>query len=53
MRKPPSPVRAEPAAASGKKDKPDKDKPNKDKNDEPDFGAPSDDVPWPLSPDGR
>ncbi len=39
---------AEPAAASDKKNKPDK-----DKKAEPEFGAPSDDVPFPLSPDGQ
>jgi lipopolysaccharide export system protein LptA len=42
------PGEAKPAADSGKKNKPDK-----DKNAEPEFGAPSDDVPWPLSPDGQ
>ena len=40
------PGEAKPAAASDKKNKPDK-----DKNAEPEFGAPSDDVPWPLSPE--
>jgi lipopolysaccharide export system protein LptA len=42
------PGEAKPAADSSKKNKPDK-----DKNVEKEFGAPSDDVPWPLSPDGQ